>query len=46
MQKLQDDQAMCQKEADDDYVCRVTDLDKQCMQNDEQHIEAHKEDCT
>ncbi len=35
MQQLQDDQAKHQKEVDDDYVHHVTEMDKQCTQQDE-----------
>ncbi len=40
MQQLQDDQAKRQKEVDDDHKCHVTELDKQRVQQAEQHIEA------
>ncbi len=42
VQQLQDDQAKCQKEVEDDYVHRVAELDKQRMQQNEQHIEAQQ----
>ncbi len=40
VQQLQDDQAKCQKEADDDYAHHIAELDKQHVQQDERHIKA------
>ncbi len=42
MQQLQDDQAKRQKEADDDYACHVTEMDKQCTQQAERHVEVQR----
>ncbi len=39
VQQLQDDQAKCQKEVDDDYVHHVAELDKQRVQQEERHAE-------
>ncbi len=39
MQWLRDDQVKHQKEADDDNACRATEIEKQCEQQEEQHLE-------
>ncbi len=38
MKQLQDEQGKKQKEASDDYVWRITELDQQCVQQDERYI--------
>ncbi len=42
LQQLQDNQAKRQKEADDDYACHATEMDKQHVQHEEWHVKVQQ----